>query len=148
MMKNSYSGNRKPFILSLFAEEDRAQVTPYLEELDGRGLNLCYDDARFSDAAGAKASAVIAFISGAALGDGSFSEALGKLFSGQLKHVVMVYLERVELPETIKRISSASNALFAENYPTPAALAERLLTSPEIASPRLTAAQNKGRKRR
>ena len=41
-MKTSYQGNAKPYVVALFHEADQAMVTPILEALQARGLNLCY----------------------------------------------------------------------------------------------------------
>ena len=45
-MNKPYSGNGKPFVLALFAEQDRGKVLPVLEALEKKGLTLCGQDGK------------------------------------------------------------------------------------------------------
>ena len=38
ILHKPYSGNGKPFVLALFAEQDKEKVLPVLEELETKGL--------------------------------------------------------------------------------------------------------------
>ena len=60
-MNKPYSGNGKPFVLALFAPEDRAKVLPVLEALEKKGLVLCGQDGRVTESQAKKACTTVTF---------------------------------------------------------------------------------------
>ena len=140
-MKPSYQGNAKPYVLALFHETDGPQVTPVLEELEQRGLTICYPkNLRHPKSVIRRTCTVIAFLSAQSVNDHLFERAL--LFAKALEvPLVSVKLDHTPLQDSVNNLLFASNMIFADRYATPPLLADRILTAESLMHPKLTKAQ-------
>lgn len=146
-MKPTYQGNAKPYVLALYMAADQAGVVPILQELDAKGLNLSYrPDRRASKSVVRRACAVLAFLSAKSVADARLEDAL-LLAKASNVPLVCVNLDRTPLNDSINRLLYASNIIFADRYPTPALLAERIMTAESLLNPTLTKAQTSAAKR-
>ena len=62
-MNKPYSGNGKPFVLALFAEQDREKVLPVLEALEKKGLTFCGQNGKATKGQAKKACTTVIFLS-------------------------------------------------------------------------------------
>ena len=145
-MNASYSGNARPFVVTLFAPSDRERVMPLLEQLDQRGYALCGQDGKATAAQAKRACAVVAFLSAAfAASDDQQAVLLAADAAGV--PIVPVQLDEAEQPELVRRALMATNAIMAQRYETPEALVDRLCSAEALATPQVTAAQKAAAKR-
>jgi hypothetical protein len=145
-MKRFYHGNRKPYVLVVSHPQDRKAVQPVLEEMDSRGLYLCHREGRdVSNYIIRRACTVVLFLS-QALDEDKVQRIALEAKESEVP-VIFVYLEQEELPEGLKRLMFASNAILAKRYNSAGELADRLLTAESLRAPQITNAQQRSRKR-
>lgn len=138
---NDYNGNRIPYLYVLFDQSDREQVLPVLEAMDGRGIRFCGIEKENRKAV-RKALAVLAFLSEKFVQDEHQQAAF---FAAKDTGVPMIpiLLGDFQLPEIMQQAMYAKNSLMAARYPTPKALANRILTAEVFANPTVTPAQKR-----
>lgn len=141
-MKKPYSGNEKPFVLALFAEQDRAKVIPILEELEAKGLTLCGQDGIATEKLARKACTTVAFLSKAFAEDGGKQQVFFAADADR-KPIIPVNLDNAKQPELLEQSIIAKNAIQAERY-TPEELATRIAGAESLNPPQRTAAQKRG----
>lgn len=136
---NDYSGNRIPYIYVLFHESDWERVLPVLEAMEGSGLRFC-GIRQQSVRHARKALAILTFLS-----EPFVQERQDAFFAVKDLGLplIPILLESVQLPETMQQALYAQNSIMAERYPTPKALAERILTAEVFADPVITPAQKR-----
>ncbi len=140
-MKASYQGNAKPFVLALFAPVDQETVLPILQELDAKGLNLCYrQKTHIKKRLVNRACTVIAFHSAQSMADDRFEDAILLAKSADVP-LVCVKLDHTPFNDSLNRLLYTSNIISADRYATPALLAERVMTAESLAHPTLTEGQ-------
>ena len=99
-MNKPYSGNGKPFVLALFAEQDREKVLPVLEALEKKGLTLCGQDGKATEAQARKACTTITFLSEHFAKDEGKQRAFFAADAAQLP-VIPVKLDDAKQPEVL-----------------------------------------------
>lgn len=138
---NDYNGNRIPYLYVLFDQSDREQVLSVLKAMDGRGIRFCGVEKENRKAV-RKALAVLAFLSEKFVQDEHQQAAF---FAAKDTGVPMIpiLLGNFQMPEIMQQAMYAKNILMADRYPTPKALADRILTAEVFANPTVTIAQKK-----
>ena len=145
-MNKPYSGNGKPFVLALFAQEDREQVLPILEALEKKGLTLCGQDGKATDAQARKACTTVAFLSEHFAKDEQKQQVFFTADAARMP-VIPVKLDNAKQPEVLERSITAKNAILAGRY-SAEEVAERIAGAESLNPPRLTAVQKSGNKLR
>ena len=138
-MHKPYSGNGKPFVLALFAEQDKEKVLPVLEELEKRGLTLCGQNGKATKGQAKKACTTVIFLSE------NFAKDEGKqqvFFTADAAGmpVIPVKFDNEKQPEVLERSIAAKNAIMAERYSTEE-LADRIGGAESLNPPKLTRSQ-------
>ena len=127
-MNKPYSGNGKPFVLALFAQEDREQVLPILEALEKKGLTLCGQDGKATDAQARKACTTVAFLSEHFAKDEQKQQVFFTADAARMP-VIPVKLDNAKQPEVLERSITAKNAILAGRY-SAEEVAERIVSGP------------------
>ena len=145
-MNKPYSGNGKPYVLVLFAEQDKKKVLPVLEALEKRGLTFCGQDGKAKKGQARKACTTIAFLSESFAKDERIQQVFFTADAAGMP-IIPVKLDNAKQPEVLERSITAKNAIMAERYSTEE-LSERIGSAESLNPPRLTRAQQNGNRLR
>ncbi len=141
-MNKPYSGNGKPFVLALFAEQDKEKVLPVLEALEKKELILCGQDGKATEVQARKACTTVAFLSEYFAKDEGKQRALFAADAAGLP-VIPVKMDDAKQPEVLERSIMAKNAILAQRYSVEE-LADRIAGAESLNPPKLTPAQTGG----
>ena len=146
-MEKDYRGNRLPFILTLFDESDRDYVLRLTEAMEGNGFRFTGRTRKPTRSSVKRAGMILVFLSEGFSGNQRLQELFFAAVAAKVP-ILPVNLDGSEQSSAVQHAIFALNSVFAANYPTPEALAARLLTAEFLREPKVTQAQRAALRRR